>query len=248
MFGKPKGACTVCGCSNGCEDLLDGVACESCAVKCRFLIGRNLKKINNANAKVAAKHYDEMTVRMRHFTPTQAVGKYIEADMNNRLWRVSKVSRAVFKFEDIINFEYIENGNSVTEGGLGSAVVGGVLFGGVGAVVGSNIGKKKTTQEINQMDVKIVTRDEFIPQTYINLLTFGPVKSDSMSYNDLFNEAQRILSLLERIVDTCKKQPVNSATVSTSVADEIAKLKSLLDLGAITDEEFSAGKKKLLGI
>jgi Short C-terminal domain len=36
-------------------------------------------------------------------------------------------------------------------------------------------------------------------------------------------------------------------TNNTSVADEIIKLKKLLDEGAITQEEYDAQKKKLLG-
>ncbi|MBS1933616.1 MAG: SHOCT domain-containing protein [Bacteroidetes bacterium] len=38
----------------------------------------------------------------------------------------------------------------------------------------------------------------------------------------------------------------STATNSTSVADEIVKLKKLLDDGTITKEEFEAAKKKLL--
>lgn len=42
----------------------------------------------------------------------------------------------------------------------------------------------------------------------------------------------------------------NSSTSeqNSSVADEISKLKTMLDQGILTDEEFSAAKKKVLGL
>lgn len=46
----------------------------------------------------------------------------------------------------------------------------------------------------------------------------------------------------------CSAQAGNSPATVMSVADEIAKLKKLLDNGAITQAEYDAGKKKLLGL
>lgn len=40
----------------------------------------------------------------------------------------------------------------------------------------------------------------------------------------------------------------NNSRPSVNVADEIKKFKELLDLGAITQEEFDMQKKKLLGL
>lgn len=129
------------------------------------------------------------------------------------------------------------------------------MFGGVGAIVGSNVGKKTTSQNINQMSIKIVTRDEYVPQVFIKLVTLSAIKSGSSIYNMNFNIIQQILSLLEIMVDSCKttekaekKTAPESGTQHSSTADEIAKFKSLFDSGAITEEEFTAAKKKLLGI
>lgn len=43
-------------------------------------------------------------------------------------------------------------------------------------------------------------------------------------------------------------EKMSEPSTSTSVADEIAKYKSLLDSGAITSEEFEAKKKQLLNL
>ena len=62
------------------------------------------------------------------------------------------------------------------------------------------------------------------------------------------NNAQECLSLLQIMCDTSASQePVQSAPVA-SAADEIMKFKGLLDAGVITQEEFDAKKKQLLGL
>lgn len=45
-----------------------------------------------------------------------------------------------------------------------------------------------------------------------------------------------------------KEQNNNSVSSTTSLADELKKFKELLDMGAITQEEFDAKKKELLGL
>ena len=48
-------------------------------------------------------------------------------------------------------------------------------------------------------------------------------------------------------VTPCSSSTGNTASTGGSVADELLKLKKLLDSGAITQAEFNAQKKKLLG-
>lgn len=50
------------------------------------------------------------------------------------------------------------------------------------------------------------------------------------------------------VQESQRKVPQPSASSATSVADEILKFKQLLDMGAITQEEFDAKKKELLGL
>lgn len=54
-----------------------------------------------------------------------------------------KKNPKIYKYSDIVDYELLEDGESITKGGLGRAVVGGALFGGVGAVVGGVTGHKK---------------------------------------------------------------------------------------------------------
>ena len=80
-------------------------------------------------------------------------------------------------------------------------------------------------------------------EVYINFLTTGAVKSDSFLYKSYKNSAQSIITELAVILDSCSSQekPISNA-------DEISKYKKLFDDGVITQEEFEAKKKQLLGL
>ena len=49
-------------------------------------------------------------------------------------------------------------------------------------------------------------------------------------------------------IDEIKNAPVGVIVNKASAADELKKFKELLDLGAISQEEFDAKKKQLLGL
>lgn len=83
------------------------------------------------------------------FEPTREVKKSLQINENTKEWLIPKglFSSVMFpkvrRYDEIVSFELLENGNSVTKGGLGRAVAGGLLFGGVGAIVGGVTGEKK---------------------------------------------------------------------------------------------------------
>ena len=168
----------------------------------------------------------------------------MEIDENNKLWRLPYTSKnIIFSYDDIISYELLQNGESITKGGLGSAIVGGAMFGGAGTIVGGITGSKKTKQEISEFRIKIITRNPYQTEVYVNFVPVGKVKTGSilfMSYND---SAQRILSQLALITDSASNATSNS---SDGIPDEIVKYKKLLDQGIITQEEFDAKKRQLL--
>ena len=55
-----------------------------------------------------------------------------------------------------------------------------------------------------------------------------------------------ILSYMDSLSNSNQVQPASSESVS--VADEIKKLADLMESGILTDEEFEAKKKHLLGL
>jgi len=65
-----------------------------------------------------------------------------------------------------------------------------------------------------------------------------------IAWREAFQQ-QKIASAVEKIAE--KAVPYAFSAPTASIAEEIAKLKRLLDEGAITKEEFERAKKKLLG-
>lgn len=68
--------------------------------------------------------------------------------------------------------------------------------------------------------------------------------------DDLFEQMDEVAKFIKKKVDEAKLNKNSPATViqQTSSADELKKFKELLDMGVITQEEFDAKKKQLLGL
>ena len=61
-------------------------------------------------------------------------------------------------------------------------------------------------------------------------------------------EAEIIVAFIRKQIEDIKNAPVGGVVQQISPAEELKKFKELLDLGIITQEEFDAKKKALLGI
>ena len=243
-----KGACPVCGAEIGKlahAKVANGYICFDCGQKCSPLLNFSSIPIEHV-----AKHIEKRQKDAELFptlTPTASIGKYFVVFGNERLWTYianKKKTPDLFSFDDIISYEYLEDGATITKGGLGTAAAGGLLFGGAGAIVGSNWGKKQKGV-INKMSIRISTRLVDIPNIEIVVLNTEAKKGGFLATSSK-KEAMEILSLLDQI--TQSTEPPAETNPPFSAADEIKKFKNLLDEGIITQEEFEEKKKQLLGI
>jgi len=243
--------CCICGESEGKKKIADGVICKTCYHQSSAYLPDaifSLKKVKKERVLKAIEKGQEFLSLNEVFNVTKKAGKCFEVDEGNQLWRIveNKIfTPHVYACDKVLAFELLEDGNSVTKGGLGGAMVGGMLFGGVGAVVGGVTGSKETKKTIKSMRIKIVLNDEVFVEEYLDLIK-SETKSNSFIYKDAIDTAQRVLSLLT-IMQNNSNTPKND-TPQLSAADEILKFKGLLDSGAITQDEFDAKKKQLLGL
>lgn len=184
----------------------------------------------------------------KNFNATKKVGKLLEIDEGSKKWILVQNHR-IYDFDDIVDFELLEDGESIVKGGLGRAIVGGALLGGVGAVVGGVTGRKKSKSICNSMSIKIVLNDMKNPNAYIKLIE-SPAKKDGFVYRTMFNAAQECLSVLELMCNSQKENISNNEEPSNQEVDydSLRKLSCLLTDGIITQEEFDAKKKQMLGL
>lgn len=146
-------------------------------------------------------------------------------------------------FPEQIDFIVIEPQKQIVEKKgksiVGRALVGGILLGPVGAIVGgmTGIGNKevKMTQVDNILSIKLNNPD--------SILTFSVDNKDFKAvesyFQKFFKEKYKHTEELET------NQPTEKAGAS-SIADELRKLKSLVDEGILTEDEFQIQKQKLL--
>ncbi|WP_338745808.1 SHOCT domain-containing protein [Lactobacillus gasseri] len=186
---------------------------------------------------------------------------------------VFKRSYRVINFEDVLSYSINkkEHNDSKTQTkrkhGIGRAVVGGVLLGPVGAAVGG-LTSKKETQTISKdfvdhlgVVVNLIDGTSFEIE-YLD----STLKADDSLVTGCIKKVNELATVLEAGIENAKRK--QTETVATEPAkleennaqsaqpsspasdqlDEIKKLKGLLDIGAITQEEFDIKKKQLLDL
>ncbi|OIM08151.1 hypothetical protein ATX52_07570 [Oenococcus oeni] len=73
------------------------------------------------------------------------------------------------------------------------------------------------------------------------------MKTDSSQYKKIQEDFNRLSSKLDMIISTNSTADIKSPSSSNN-PDDLIKFKSLLDQGMITQEEFEAKKKEILGL
>lgn len=159
----------------------------------------------------------------------------------------------LYEFEQLTSYELVEITDVETRksGTVGNALVGGIIAGGVGAIVGASASKTHSNEIVKDMYISIVTNPGASLHK-IQLIKYATKKS-SIDYEIALENAQKILGMLKHIEQIAgyNKQSEETPVLPQSALsplDEIKKLKELLDIGAVTQEEFDAKKKQLLNL
>ncbi len=232
--------------------------CKSCSKKCD--IEQSKRKFMTAeDIKEHIRFREENAKLYQNFHPTngkKGFGDEILEDSNMCRWCVRPWGNflgpeipTLYRYEDIVSCELIQDdGNAVSKGGLGGAVVGGALFGGVGAVVGSTASKKKIITRVKDIHVTVTLNHPYHSSLMIFAMPYGQtVSTESPMYTAYINTGRELVAFFETMM--AKSKPSSNATIQGhSDADEIRKFKALLDEGIITQEQFEMKKKQILGV
>lgn len=211
------------------QRLSDGWVCANCLNKAGIaFIPNSMSMTTNTLKENLHQRSDLVGV----FSPTKSYRRDLEIDENNRLFRIN--GKSIFEYRNLIKYD-VENHyehKTKSKGGVGRAVAGGLMFGGVGAIVGANTAKHVTEDKLTGTTINLYLKDTHTNNISIYLIGgYGTVE---------------ITGLLESILVHTTENTSNQ--VPLSAADEIAKYKQLLDTGAISNEEFESKKKQLLGL
>ena len=161
-------------------------------------------------------------------------------------------SPILIEAERVISAEIAEDGSSVTQTSrtsqVGGALVGGLVFGGVGALVGGLSGKTATRSKVKKIELLLTLDDHETPIYSICFLNME-VSTDFPMYKDAMSKARHWLAIIDGMIHRAGKltAPAVAQPVSKSVADELAKLADLHARGILSDQEFQSQKNRLLG-
>lgn len=276
-FNSNKQEVVICATTDGGNDtkVVSGFG-VACSVKTDDYIvsfdamRHKVLRIKSRKGTITYKEYDfgdelkNMGVTLRNSIPAlKAYNNYafITDDVNGYVVIVTSSSMHVYLYSDIVSISYEENGNDMYNKSIGGAVVGGLLFGGVGAIVGSNAAKTIKNKKIEMMSIKILLKNTANPTIMLKIYKAGADggiletknPADRIYYEGLMKEVSGIRDMFSVILDIvnrdniCKSSKEHSATPSTrTVADELIKLMKLKDAGALSEEEFQQQKTKLL--
>lgn len=267
LTSKDKG-CSWCGKKSGLfgtkYNYKGGYLCYECAKKF-FLtnsavtndsIIKNLKNMTKEECDRYLEQVHDLRMRIDNFSPTYRLKARIQFDDDTETLMLEEedwTKTQFIKYNQIVDFELLENGGSLAKGGVGRALVGGILFGSTGAIVGSTTRKQKKLCE--SLCIKLTLKDYEEPSYYIQFVE-KPIDVGSKLYKDVMKNAQDMMSKLQLIAssisapiqeDTIKNKDEIAETNADPIA-EIRGYKALYDEGILTEEEFQQKKKQILGI
>ena len=166
-------------------------------------------------------------------------------------------TRDIIPFSNILGVEIIEDGNTISYASRSSqaagALIGGLAFGGVGAIIGGLSGSRRQSRKVSKLQIRVTvldSRNQVVTHS-LDLLS-EPIKTDNQLFTDAMNNARNWKSLLENLIkkadreDSKKTDVANKQEHPLSVADELTKLAGLKKEGILTEEEFEQQKNKLL--
>ena len=154
--------------------------------------------------------------------------------------------------------EQTSKSKSKKDSSIARSIVGGMIAGNTGAVVGAVSSPTTIVTDgiikkiVDKMQIKLIIDPN---STIYNLnIISNSIDKSSFEYNQALDRAKKVMSYFCKIeeVNKLQNQTESSApqqkTIDVSAFEQIKQYKELLDIGAITPEEFNTKKKQLLGL
>lgn len=141
-----------------------------------------LQKIKNIG--VLQIKESEKQFRINGFTETHGKLKKIKSE----IW---------YQYKDLIDYVLLEDSDTIFTGGIGHALIGGALFGPMGAATGCMIGMKEK-KVIDKLQIKVTINNLDTPIVIIPIIS-KRLKTNTKEYLKSYEEAQQIIAALDII-------------------------------------------------
>ena len=179
-------------------------------------------------------------------------------DVEHNCIAISNVKKRTIEyinFDDIEDCKIIEN-SSIASGGIGRAIIGTAIAGGVGAIVGA--ATRGQDSEVWQLDIMIMKDDVLNPIKIISLISKErPISKNMNIYNDLYSFANNFYATILSIIKNKRKRIKPKTTIKFTTNKEfevedisqrrgIQKCSSTEEMRALADEYVSLGYKEIL--
>ena len=250
--------CSACGKQlsllRGYGTLQDGsLVCHDCIVQSSI----PSTQISEFDLNSFKQRSESMAALRASYHATECLSSSFDVDDKHKGFRIREGALAkLYQYQDLVEFGLEEDNETISSGGVGRAVAGGVLLGPAGAIVGGVTGKKRAKNYCESMQIRISVKNADPSTVYLTFIK-KKTKKNSSDYKKASASAAKCMNALEQIAkeaermeseqqDAARAQSTQQPVQAVSAADEIRKLKELADEGIITQEEFEAKKRQLL--
>lgn len=193
------------------------------------------------------------------FQASKTIAFRLKIDEKNKRFAIED---KVFNYDDLIDFELIEDsGEGKKQGLVKRSVAGWAIFGAAGAVIGGSTAKSSRICTALYIRVRLRNSIKSIVDIYFigSEANSGETDKSSDFYHTAKKRALECMSALQQIANENESRKIEEteqrnsaedqpAPAPFSAADEILKFKNLADAGIITQEEFEQKKQQLLGL
>lgn len=214
-------------------------------------------------AKKNAEEAEDLEQRQVRFLIEQGVDEYFRVVSKNGIALIQSEDGRTWYFEpessvgceltseNLVSAEVIEDGDTIAHAHrgrqIGSAMVGGLVAGGVGALIGGLGAKKSNRTKISKISLKLTLRDFYSP--IVELVFFSWPGGVEASYltTEARNEASEWCARLEIPMRADPSVPKQEIQTSATNIDQLTQWVGMLEAGHITQEDFDNQKRQILG-
>lgn len=222
--------------SMNAKTCVDGKVCQKCAAvspEIKFRTAEQIREYIQINE--SRKQNFKPVVKIKTPALLMSLGIIFDVDPENKKFTIPSRNLkdvVVYTFDELEGYDIKEGDKtyvSKRKGGITRGIIGGAIAGPAGAVVGAGSGKTKTKVVKGQEQIEIMINSVYgkFPITFIH-------SQDAASFIDAC------------LLESSDSDSADKTIPQSSVADELLKLKSLLDAEILTQEEFEIQKQKLL--